>query len=380
MTESLLSLLQGDAPSVHPGIVDGYERLRAEGLLDDVSVVPVFGPRGTERGEAFWDEQVALVAETGVSLVVLDYYHDPALPDPRPAIARMRAAGDDLKVVATVGDAFMNGWFGRTAVPRSFLQAAEVADLVLTSSMGLLADRVRSVTTAPIVLWPNAVCQVRFEPPPDGCSDAAPDFDVVFIGSRNQPRNPFKAYHRYGRARTALVEALGARFGDRFAVFGHGWDGHIGNRGPVPFEQQHRAARRGRVLVGGVPFSHNRYYTSNRVFFQASSGVPFVDTAVPGVDTLLRPDDHWVLAPAEDLVDAVARTLEMDDDERQAMGRRAAAHIFDRHTQADRCRTLLETVSRLRSGSPTPYLPFLLEEVDQRAEARLATDGWPGLS
>ena len=382
--ESLLVLLQGDDLEAHPGLVDGYRRLLDDGTLAALDVVPVFGPAGTSRGPGFWDDVVERAAAQQATTVLFHYYHHPTLPDPRPAIDRLRERSADLMVVATLGDAFTNGWVGGHDVPRTFLQLASTADLVTLTSMGGLAAHVRRATRAPIVINPNGVCQVRFAPPTAADLAVSREFDVAFIGSRNRPRNPLRPYHWASRRRERLVHSLSARFGRRFAVFGNGWDHLESARGPVDFTAQADAARRARVLVGGIPFSRNRYYTSNRVFFQGSSGVPMVDVAVPGVDTLLRPGDHWTLTEEEALVDTTEAMVQRSDDELTAMGLRSATHVFAHHTQAHRCAGLVEQVSRvrqLRSGRQAlPHLPFFLPEVDHDLEAPLATAGWGTIS
>ena len=73
--DSVLLLLQGRAPSDHPGIVDGYERLRRSGRVRHLDVMPVFGPNGVERGAAFWDEALERALGHGTTLVVFQYYH-----------------------------------------------------------------------------------------------------------------------------------------------------------------------------------------------------------------------------------------------------------------------------------------------------------------
>ena len=271
--------------------------------------------------------------------------------------------------MSTLGDPFRNGYLGRPSVPRSFLQAAQRSDLVMLTSMGVLADYVARYTRAPILLSPNGACQVRFAEISATAPPAAPEFDVVFIGSRNASRNPLRPYHAFARRRERLVDALSRRFGSRFAVFGHGWEGRPSAQGPVPFDQQAEAARRGRVVVGGVPYSTARYYTSNRPFIQMTSGVPLVDSFVPGVETLFRPEEHWILADEHHLVSAVERVLEMGDERRSAIGQAAAAYVLSRHTQAHRVASLVENARRLadarRSGGrPAPYLPYFLSDVD----------------
>lgn len=381
--DSVLLLLQGSAPSDHPGIVDGYVRLQQQGRVSHLDVMPVFGPNGVERGAGFWDEVLERALGHGTTVVVFQYYHSSRLPDPRPAIASLRTLPSSPFVVSTLGDPFRNGYFGRPSVPRSFLQAAEGSDLVTLTSMGVLADHVARYTRAPIVLSPNGVCQVRFAACSGVSPHSDPEFDVVFIGSRNTSKNPARPYFHLGRRRERLVSDLTKRFGKRFAVFGNGWAAQMSDQGPIPFAQQANTAERGRVIVGGVPFSRARYYTSNRPFIQMTSRRPLVDTAVPGVESMLRRDEHWILAPEWRLIDAVERVLEMGEEGRSKIGDAAAEYVRSRHTQAHRVASLMENVARLRlarsGGAPRPpYVPFFLPEADLTLETRHATRHWPG--
>lgn len=383
--ESALILLQSADDRAHPGIIDGYRKLQAAGEVTQVDIMPVLGPDGVARGSAFWEDAFERAFDHGATLVVFQYYHRADLPDPREAIRKFKSMPNAPFVVSAMGDPFMSGYFGRPNVPRTFLMAAESSDLVVSTSMGVMADHLRRHTRAPVALLPNGTCQVRFGRALGADSSGQPEFDVVFIGSRNSSRNLLRSHAWYARERDSLVDALTRRFGSRFAVFGNGWDHKSANQGPVPHSLQAQVARRGRVVVGGIPYSRARYYTSGRPFFQATSGVPIVDSLVPGVGTILRPDEHWILAPQEDLVRAVERTLELGDTERQRIGAAAAEYVLSAHTQAHRVATLLENVRRLRriheTGVPeAPYLPFFLPEVDVAVETRRATRGWPGIS
>lgn len=379
--ESVVLLLQGDSPAAHPGIVDGYERLKAVGTVRSLSIHPVFGPNGVERGEAFWSGVLASAHDTGATIVVLQYYQSARLPDPRPTLRRLRRLPMRPTVVSTLGDAFMNGYFGRPDVPRPFLQAASESDLVMLTSMGTLADHVARFTSAPIMLLPLGACQVRFGQADDSPQPDNVAFDVVFVGSRNRPRNPTRGYHWAARRREKLVHSLAQRYGARFAVFGTGWDGLASAQGPVAFDAQASAARKGRVVIGGVPFSRSRYYASNRPFIQATSGVPVLDVAVPGVGLLLRDREHWVLTSEADLLRTLDDMLTWPASERTAIGQRAAKYVASRHTQGHRVAALIENVRRIRGASasnewPAPYLPFFLDETDLQRESGLATRNW----
>ncbi len=379
--ESVVLILQGTSPADHPGIVDGYERLRASGVVSHLSVFPVFGPAGVAQGNTFWNRVISQAHDASATLVVFQYYHSDRLPDPRPAITQLKRLPSRPTIVSTLGDAFMNGYFGRPSVARSFLQAAAVSDLVTLTSMGVLADYVARHTHAPIVLSPNAACQVRFGTPQPAPDLHAVEFDVAFIGSRNRSRNPGKGYYWLGRRRERLVEQLTRRYGRGFAVFGKGWDHLPSAQGPVPFHEQARAASRARVVVGGVPFSRTRYYTSDRPFIQTTSGVPVVDVAVPGVETILRDGEHWVLADGRTLTDRIDDVIGWGDEARQEFGRAAVEYTLRRHTQACRVAELVENVRRQRwwrDGNDRigPLLAFFLDEVDSEREEPLATRNW----
>jgi hypothetical protein len=382
--ESVVLVLQGTSPESHPGIVDGYERLRQQGQVSQLAVFPVFGPQGAERGKAFWEDVFEMARLQEASLVVFQYYHSPVLPDPRPAMKRLHNLPRRPLVVSTLGDAFMNGYFGRPSVPRSFLQAAESSDLVTLTSMGALADYVSGYTHAPMLLLANGACQVRFRSEPEPKAERDKEFDVAFVGSRNMSRNPLRPYHWFGKRRVALIEALSRRFGKRFAVFGNGWDKLPSSRGPVPFAEQATAVQAARVIVGGIPFSRARYYTSDRPFIQMTSGVPLVDVHVPGVEALLKDRSHWVLSGEERVLDTVAEVLSWPEEQRLDMGQRAASYVRERHMQAQRVATLVENVRRLRcwrdtGEQPQPHLPFFHDGADKSAEMLHATRNWPGV-
>ena len=382
--ESVVLVLQGSEPDAHPGIIDGYERLRRQGPVREISVFPIFGPQGVVRGEAFWDDVVRRANDQEATLVVFQYYHSRALPDPRRAIQRLHQLRSRPFVVSTLGDPFINGYLGRPSIPRSFLQAAEDSDLVTLTSMGAMAEKVREYTNAPIMLCPNGACQVRFGSAVGIVDDHDKAYDVAFVGSRNMSRNPLRPFHWFGKRRSRLVESLSKRFGKRFAVYGNGWDYLPSARGSVPFAQQANAVRSARVVVGGIPFSQERYYTSNRPFIQMTSGVPIVDVRVPGVDLILKDRVHWVLSDEARLMDTIEEVLTWTSEDRAAMGQTAADYVLNRHTQAHRVATLVENVQRLRTWRDenihaTPYLPFFHDDMAVEAETPGATRNWPGI-
>jgi len=375
-------VVRGRNPNAHPGVVAGLETLVGEGVLRGATTVALGDDSDVRPGISSWHRVFEEVRERDSEYVVLHHFHSRRLPDARPALEQLRGLPSRPLIALTCGDAFYNGLFFRPAFPPMFLQAAQLSDVVFLTSMGDVADLVQQKVERPVALLPLGACQVRFGKAGRPVL-TRPDFKVVFIGSNNRPRNPAKGYHWYARKRERLVRALSQRFGEDFGLFGYGWHGVPGWRGPIPFSEQEAVCRQSAVVVGGVPFSPARYYLSNRPFNQILSGTPFVDMYVEGVDTLLRDGEHWHLAPTiADVVERCEEVLGLTPDERHELGVAASSFVAERHTDAARCRSLIATLMAVRqAGSgedvwPAPDLSFFLPEVDPVAELPRATRGW----
>ena len=378
---AVLLVVRGRDGSAYPGIVDGLRRMVTDDTLRGFDVVEVDPSDPSGRDGRYWDTLVAHVREHGTEYVVLHHFHTDRLPDPRDGIERLKALPHRPLVALSNGDPFFDRLF-RPSFPKMFVQAAEVADVVFSSSMGVSADHLVERADCRMTLLPLGACQARFG---EHLSDqpTRPEFQVVFIGSNNRARNPLRSYHWFARRREQLVRKLSERFGSGFAVFGNGWDGIEGWQGPVPYEQQRETCRRAEVVVGGVPFSPARYYLSDRPFNQITAGVPFVDLAVEGVETILRDGEHWHLAASiGELVDRCDDLLSQPAAQRAAFGAAAARYVHANHTEEARCRSMMATLTSLRpallegSSPPPPDLGFFLPEVDRAAETELATRAW----
>lgn len=368
----------------YPDIVDSLARLASDGTVRSGQTLAVEQSGDSDTQIRAWQRVHDHVKAHETDIVILHHFHSPDLIDPRPYIRRLKAQSHRPVVALTNGDAFFNGFF-RPSFPRMFIQASQGVDVVFSTSMGVSADVIAAHTDVPVSLLPHGVCQLRFANPP--LAPGGPrDFEVVFIGSNNRPRNFLKSYHWYARRREHLVRRLSDRFGTGFAVFGHGWEGVEGWHGPVAFPEQQAACLRANVVVGGVPFSPARYYTSDRAFIQIASGVPFVDLSVDGLDILLRDGEHWRLAANVDqLLDRCDELLTESPDERARFGAQASSYVLAHHSIEARCRSIVATMQGFRHAlltgvdPPAPDTSFLLPDTDVGKELPLLTRSWPGL-
>lgn len=363
----------------YPELDDALKKLQLEGLLGEAKRVSV-PASGDPLGA--WANIVKKVRDEQIEIVVLHHYHSRDIPDLTNAIRSIRTLDHRPVVAFTSGDAFYNGFFqpSHSAV---FKSTSAAVDLVLSTSMGTTADAIVGYGAERVALFPHAACPVRFPKQDEPHRPSESEFDVCFIGSNNRPRNPSRSYFWYGLKRERLIRHLSRKFGERFALFGTGWEGISSNRGPIAYAEQMQACRSARVVVGGVPYSPARYYTSDRPFNQIMSGVPFVDLAVEGVETILRDGEHWQLSDSiAGVADRVDDLLCLPDSVRIEMGEAAASFVAENHTQVDRLRWLFRTLDSLRHSilaetrPSMPSLDFLLPEARTPRQAELATRGW----
>lgn len=377
----LLVLYQArDAARDHPGYYDGFEQLVAEGILKEHGAIPHYGVAEERGWPALWDEAYAAARKMDADAVFLQFFHGP-IPDPTAGIARLKGLPSKPVVFTSLGDAF-GRWTRR--VPKSYRIASKLADVNFLTSMGHLARQLAHQGAYNLVLMPHGCCQVRFCAMV-GQSRYSPDFDVVFVGSNKSSRNPLSRFFWTRQRRREFVAVMTKRYGGRFGLFGRGWTRNPSWQGPIPYERQHSAYRRGAVAVGGISIGYHDYYTSDRPFIAIASGVPFVDYWVAGVHLLLRPERDWWLAPdTQGMIRWCDHLLSLPDEERLRLGACAREHILKSHTQYHRCREMIDIVRDVRTArsrgarAARPQLSFLGQETNPSSAYPAAIVNWLG--
>jgi hypothetical protein len=358
----LLVLYQADDPATdHPGYYDGFERLVSEGTLAMHCALGYVGIAKREGWKAVWDRACTAAKAMKADAIFLHFFHVP-MPDPSEGIRRLRQLPGRPMVFCSLGDPY-GRWTRR--VPRAFQSASALSDITFLTGMGYLAQQLMSNGSQNIVLMPHGCCQVRFSAPPTEPAKQ-PEFDVLFVGNRMQSRDPLSHFYWVAKKRIAFVEALTKYYGPRFGLFGKGWEGNASWQGSAPFLQQQQTYQRAAVVLGGTPNAYYDFYTSDRPFIAAASGVPLVDYHVPGVERLLEPGrDWWLGNDLDDTVRLCDELLELSADARHSMAAVTRARILADHTQYSRCREMTSIVSdvqgaRRHGGSaPRPELSFL---------------------
>ena len=362
----LLVLYQAKNPEIdQPGYFEGFQRMVGEGRLSTHSGIGYFGVARERGWNALWDETYDTAKKMEADAIFLHFFHA-EMPDPTQGILKIKSLPNRPIVFTSLGDGF-GRWTHR--IPKSFRVASSLSDVSFLTGLGYQARQLAAWGSANLVLMPNGCCQVRFS----SCHENAnnePEFHVAFIGSRIKSRNPAGHFFWTARKRVAFVDAMTRRFGKRFGLFGKGWEGYASWQGQIPYSQQHDAYRRSEIALGGTPNASHDFYTSDRVFIAAASGVPLVDFWVPGVERILMPGrDWWLGRDSDEMLGLAERLLEKPREERVALGREARRQVLEHHTQYNRCVEMIAIVQDLRSArlkhvrAPEPKLEFLLKTI-----------------
>lgn len=371
----VLFLSQGKEISDHPGWHDALKRLKEEGEISDFLNIPYFGFAEKYGWEGFYSKVVALCKEERYDLVYFHYFHSNAKPSPRKCIESLRLLQFPPVVVVSCGDPFSDNWM-RPDYPEDFKEASRLADITFSTQMGKAADKMIKWGTRNIVYTPNSMCQVRFHANEVKIETHKFDYDVVFLGSNNGNRffNPISQHWFSARTREKLVISLYKKYGSRFALYGNGWDLACA-KGPVPFNKQQDVFVKGRILVGGNPYSLSDYYSSNRIFFEISSGIPTVELSVPRLENILRDNDHCYFANSIDgIIQKCEQLLKSDQIEIYTKAANSARYIEKNHTQYHRMKFKIDTAQRyiVNGRRLAVSFPFFLPEVNLKEEEKFA--------
>jgi hypothetical protein len=262
------------------------------------------------------------------------------------------------------------------------MRVARVADVNFQTTMGRCSDYLSVNGVRHIVFCPHGFCQKRFLPAELELKTKR-SFDISFVGSRNISKNPLSTLFYTGRRRQALVSLLQKRFGLRFGLFGHGWNGFSSWQGAIPYATQVDAIRKSEIFFGGYPGSSELLYQSDRPWIALISGVPLIDWQVPGLSWILREGSDWhPVCSSSELINKIDFLLSQAQEPLRLMARHAAMTASTRHSQYHRMRFMVRTASlhwnarNSRKSPPLPPFDFFLPEVNVEKILSKILLGW----
>jgi hypothetical protein len=248
---------------------------------------------------------------------LLLWQHVGATPLAADFVGALHQAAPAMALIYHEGDMYGRGK-PLPATTRLLLQQADVVSLV---GQGEFAAQVRALGARHVLYSPQSVDGRRFGTAWVPSSER--EFDVVLIGNRVRSRLPWRLMPGAAR-RVELAAALGQRYGRRFGLFGHGWDGFAGWQGPLRYDDQELALRRAWLSVGWDHFDAEAGYFSDRLPISLISGVPHLTNHQPGYEAVFgaAPPLHWARSVPE-MLDVAQRLLALGGPALDELGRRA---------------------------------------------------------
>jgi hypothetical protein len=157
------------------------------------------------------------------------------------------------------------------------------SDVVFVVGLGENADLFRRMGARCVMYAPHSVDEVRFGKPWNARETNRSG--VVMIGNRLTSRiRPLRFPGAIAREKLAV--RLHRLLGDRFSVYGRGWEGFGFSRGPLPFHEQERVLRQHCLSVAWSHDDTTPYYFSDRLPIALLSGVAHATNYQPGYELM----------------------------------------------------------------------------------------------
>jgi hypothetical protein len=215
-------------------------------------------------------------------------------------------------------------------LPRNIIDLCKFCDIIFCQGFGSMTTKLKKAGCQDIRYVPAATSPQRFK---EAGKNRKLDYDVVMIGNNIIRKIPFLTMPGT-RLRKQLVDRFYQEFGEKFAVFGAGWNGPFA-KGILPFVDQAKAYYRGRLILGCNNL-HAPYYFSNRLPIALASGVPVLYHAEKGVDRIFPPDTPVWFENVDEAVIKAKEMLRKSQDELDKIGKTACNwvnnHMTFKHT------------------------------------------------
>ncbi|MDA3926052.1 MAG: glycosyltransferase [Kiritimatiellae bacterium] len=368
-----------DQQSYHESMLHAQNK----GLIGKYHNIPFYGFTEAYGWQALWDEVVKVCKRDEMDIVFFQFFHGTTIESASQCVNSLRKLPVKPMIAISCGDLYSRRYRQPPAV---FVEFSILADVTFLTSMGAFADYLARQGARRLMFMPHAFSNTVFNMPKDPVEPHDAEFDVVMVASRQRGLNPFKYMSRASWKRQKMVDTLYKRFGRRFAVFGHGWKNHPAWQGPIPFNEQDAAFRRGRVVVDGRPPFPQTYYASDRPFYIAGSGVPLVQHYTPRFEKIFKENNHaYYIYRDEDVCSVCDKVLSMDQSELWHSVQETLQLVAERHTVDNRVEHIIDVCRQVRNKEAEMTdaelcanidLPYFLPDVDLNEERSYAMVNW----
>ncbi|MBC5992534.1 glycosyltransferase family protein [Pontibacter cellulosilyticus] len=291
------------------GIEDGFGYLKIKGEIDELEWF-YYDDFSLKNGkDAALREIVEICQSYLPTLIVI--FHINKFPITSKYITFLKSIASSPIIAYDEGD--MYGSWAKPVTPQ-MRDLIKCVDIVSIRGLGKFYN-VISELNKNVIYTPNHADIARFDKEP--CINIQRDNKLILIGNKNKPK-AFSLIRRLPGAsgREKLVQCLGKAFKDEFKIYGNGWDGFVGNQGPVDFQDQLEVFRNTWITVSYEHYPDVPYFFSNRLPIALLAGSLFVCHYHQGYDKIFKGQDFIFFFKSNDeAIDVINYVLSLSKED-----------------------------------------------------------------
>lgn len=263
----ILNLLNGSEGSQF-GMEDGFQFLKQSGRIEAVYnfYYSEFYKKNNLSVTLGKIKEIAVTIDANVIII----FHVGNCPIPKEFYRELKSLKSKPILVCDEHDGFEKF---RKPLPKATQIAMSEAHIISLCGLGSIVSLIPKNDRYKIIFTPHLTSIQRFDK--QWTPTRTRKYDVIMIGNRIKSKIPFKSLTGTCE-REKLVKMLGNCYQERFAVYGRGWDGFTGNKGPIDFKKQIETIRESWLTIGFDHCTGMSFYFSNRLPISMFAGVAHV--------------------------------------------------------------------------------------------------------
>ncbi len=306
------------------GIEDGFAYLIEKKIINEVKYFYF-----DHAAKIFSEDKTLIMMESLVESFHPDlivFFHINKFPVTNHFINKLKNIPSHPMIVYDEGDMY-GSW--TKPMTRSMKIIMEQADVVSIRGLGNFSKAIKKINHN-VIYTPHHADIARFYCEPYIMSERK--YPIVLIGNRIKSRIKIKKRLPGAVGREKFVSAMAEKYGSKFYLFGNGWDGFIGNQGPVEFQRQIEIYKNTWITVAYEHYPEIPYYFSNRLPIALLSGSLYVCHYHEGYENIFKGCDFIFFfrtnAEAIDIIDYIQSLSKEDLLERAVRARNFGLKYF----------------------------------------------------
>jgi len=291
------------------GIEDGFINLQAGGEISQLKwfYFEDYAKKFSESKSIL--KMIELANEFLPELIV--FFHISKFPINKKCLQDIKDIQSRPLIVYDEGDMY-GGW--AKPMTKNMKLIINFSDVVSIRGFGKWYNKVNSLNKN-IIYTPNHADIARFDAEPHILKTR--QYDILFIGNKLKSRIWGNLKRLSGaNGRDNFVKNIGLNFPKEFVLFGNGWNGYIGARGPVPFQQQLSKFKDSWIILSYEHYPEIPYFFSNRLPIALLAGSIIVCNYHKGYEHIFKNCDFiYFFNSNSEAVDIIKYILSLDNEQ-----------------------------------------------------------------